>query len=164
MEDMERTDVYACSYVHIYGKDSEQPYMKAFYRRVMDGMPVTVWHNLSTMTSKGSVFSIRIWGSLFSAEEMGLTESILSVEEAVTALQEQAVSLRIQEETSLSVTKITLEYLAVLSPEREPEIVPVWRFYLGEDEAERSLLCERVLAVDAVNGELIWEKRGAFAE
>lgn len=44
------------------------------------------------------------------------------------------------------------------------EIVPVWRFWPGNDETERSMMCEQILAVNAVNGELIWESRETFAE
>ena len=160
MEDVERTDIYSCSYIHIYGKDSEKPYVKAFYRRVLDGMPITVWHNLS-IVSRASL--VRVWGSFYSVEEIGLAKPILSVQEAATVLQEQTDSIQIQEEIPLSVTKITLEYLSVMSSDGEPEIVPVWRFWLGDDEMERSMLSERIFAVNAVNGELIWEKRGAFA-
>ena len=43
-------------------------------------------------------------------------------------------------------------------------IVPVWRFWAGEDEKERSLRSEEVIAVNALNGELIWEKRESFVE
>lgn len=161
MEDVERADVYSCSYVHICGKNSEQPYVKALYRQVLDGMPVTVWHNLSTIFR---VTLIRVWGSFFSVEEIGLEEPILSVQEAATMLQEQNASIQIQEEIPLSVTKITLEYLSVISSDGETEIVPVWRFWLGDDEMERSMLSERIFAVNAVSGELIWEKRGAFTE
>ncbi|MCM1186242.1 MAG: hypothetical protein NC251_08850 [Lachnoclostridium sp.] len=139
MEDMERDDIYSCSYIDICGKDSERPYTKSSYRRILDGMPVTVWHNLSLIKiDMGN--PVRVWGSLFSAEELGLEKPILSFDEAITAL----------------------EYLSVLSADGEPEIVPVWRFYLGKDDLERSLLCEEILAVNAINGELIWEERESF--
>ncbi len=38
----------------------------------------------------------------------------------------------------------------------------IWRFWAGEDEKERSLRSEEVIAVNALSGELIWEKRESF--
>lgn len=158
------TGAYSCSYIHICGEDGAHPYARLVYKQVIDGMPVTVWHNLSTVVADGSIFPIKIWGSLFSTKEIGLDSPILSAEEAVTAMQEQIDSIQIQEETQLSVTKIALEYLAVMSSDGEPEIVPVWRFLLGNNEMERSLMSEKILAVNAVSGELIWEERGVLSE
>ena len=96
-------------------------------------------------------------------EELGLEGPILTLTEAVAAIQEQIDSVQMQE-AQICITKISLEYLAVISPEGIPEIVPVWRFWPGNDERERSMLCEQVFAVNAVNGELIRINREVFAE
>ena len=39
-------------------------------------------------------------------------------------------------------------------------VTPVWRFLLGEGEDERNFLRQKILGIDAVTGELIWEERG----
>ena len=85
----------------------------------------------------------------------------MSVNEAVEAMQEQIDQVPIQEEP-LVVTKISLEYLSVVSSDGDLLIVPIWRFWAGEDEKERSLRSEEVIAVNALSGELIWEKRESF--
>ena len=126
-------------------------------------MPITVWHNFSTATVKGSSFPVKVWGNCYSMEELGLEKPILTLMEAVAAIQEQIDSVQMQE-TQICISKINLEYLAVISSEGIPEIVPVWRFWLGNDEKERSMMCEQVFAVNAVNGELIWINQEAFAE
>ena len=128
---------------------------------MLDGMPVTVWHDFSTVTGNDSPFPVKIRGSLFSEEEIGLEKPILSVSEAVNVLQKQMDRIPIQEEP-LSVKKICLEYLSVISSEGELLIVPVWRFYAGEDEAAQSLKSEELIAVNAISGELIWERREAL--
>lgn len=97
-------------------------------------------------------------------EEIGLDKPILSVEEALIAMERQIDSIQIQEEMPISISKISLEYLAVMSSEGEPYIVPVWRFLLGNDEMERKLMDEEILAVNAVSGELIWEERGDISQ
>ena len=51
---------YLCNYIHICGEDSEHPYVKAVFKQTVDGMPVTVWHNFSTATSKGSPFPVKV--------------------------------------------------------------------------------------------------------
>lgn len=155
--------IYFCNYIYICDKDSEHPYAKAVFKQVVDGMPITVWHNFSTATVKGSSFPVKVWGNCYSMEELGLEKPILTLMEAVAAIQEQIDSVQMQE-TQICISKINLEYLAVISSEGIPEIVPVWRFWIGNDEMERIMMCEQILAINAVNGELIWENRGAFTE
>lgn len=106
---------------------------------------------------------MKVWGSFYSMEEIGLTETILTPTEAVAAMQEQIDFIQMQE-TQMCVTKISLEYLAVISSKDELEIVPIWRFWMGNDEMERNMMCEQIFAVNAVSGELIWENRGVFTE
>ena len=50
----------------------------------------------------------------------------------------------------------------MVSSEGTPEIIPIWRFWPGSDELERTRMCEQIFAVNAVNGELIWENREVF--
>lgn len=154
---------YFCNYIHICGKDGEHPYIKAVFKQRFDGMPVTVWHDIGTATLKDNFKPVKVWGSFYSVEDIGLAEPILTPTEAVAVMQEQINSVQIQE-TQVYVTKISLEYLAVISSEGEPEIVPIWRFWPGSDELERIMMCEQIFAVNAFSGELIWEKRGVFTE
>ena len=152
---------YSCSFIYVYEASDGQFYAKAVFRKMIDGMPVTVWHNFSTVAKQGSPFPVKVWGSLFSEEEIGLDYPILSVSEAIAVMQEQIDSIQVEEE-QLFITKISLEYLSVISSEGDLLIVPIWRFWAGADEAERSLRSEEVIAVNAVSGELIWEHREAF--
>lgn len=160
---IDKNGSYTLSFIHVCEAEDGQTYAKVVFKKILDGMPVTAWHDFSTVTGNDSPFSVKIWGSLFSEEEIGLDKPILSVGEAVAAMQEQIDLIPIQEKP-LSVTKIGLEYLSVISTEGELLIVPVWRFYAGEDEAERSLRSEEVIAVNAISGELIWENRSTFVE
>ena len=50
---------------------------------------------------------------------------------------------------------ITLEYMVVKDMYGEPSIVPVWRFLIGSDGDEQSILGDRYIAVNALNGDLI---------
>ena len=154
------TSTYSCSDIYIYGNNDRQPYARAVFKQIVDGMPVTAWHNFNMATTDKRFMPIRVWGSPFSVEEIGLDKPILSAKEAVIAMQEQIDSVQIPGEVPSSITKITLEYLAVISSDGELYIVPIWRCLLGDDEIERSLMGEKILAVNAVSGELIWEERG----
>ncbi|MCM1025630.1 MAG: hypothetical protein NC432_04305 [Roseburia sp.] len=179
-DDMDE-DVYSCNYMHVCEESGGHRYAKAVFKQMVDGMPVTVWHNFTTVTTKDDLWPVKAWGSLFSTEEIGLDQPILMPEEAAAAMQEQIDSVQTQatqtqatqtqatqiqaaqmQETQMWITKITLEYLSVISSEGTPEIVPVWRFWPGGGEEERSRMCEQILAVNAVSGELIWENRGGF--
>lgn len=154
---------YSCDCILVGGKGSGDLYAKAVFKQTLNGMPVTSWYDLCTVTSSDDPFPVRMWGSTYSVSEIGLAEAILTPQKAVEAMQEQIDSVQMQE-TQIGITKISLEYLTVISSEGAPEVVPVWRFWLGSDETERSMMCEQILAVDAVSGELIWEDRKAFAE
>lgn len=154
---------YSCDLIHVCETMDGQFYIKAVFRKTIDGIPVTAWHNFGTITGKGSPFPIKIWGSLFSEEEIGIDQPVLPAGEAVAAMQQQIDQIPIQEEP-LTITKISLEYLSVISSDGELLIVPVWRFWAGENEKAQSLRSEEIIAVNALNGELIWEKREAFAE
>ena len=123
---------------------------------------MTTWHDFSTATTKDSPFPVKVWGSLFSEEEIGLDKPILTVDEAVTAIQEQADLIPVQDK-ELAITKISLEYLSVIDSDGELLIVPIWRFWTG-NEAEWNLMGEEVLAVNAISGEFILESRKTFTE
>ena len=63
-------------------------------------------------------------------------------------------------ESSMIVTDITLEYLTLMYEDGRILITPVWRFWLGANEDERNFMCQKILAINAVTGQLIWEERG----
>lgn len=151
------TNDFMVDYVHAYGTNGRRAYYKVVYKRILDGMPVTTFNNLSFLFDNNGVE--KVWGSLFSVKEIGLKEPIMSAEEAVALLEEQAAFLDAEEDRML-VTRITLEYVTLMSSQGELLITPVWRFYLGEDEDERNFLCQKILAINAITGELIWEERG----
>ena len=161
-ETLTATGNYSCSYLHIYGKESGQFFAKAVLKQVIDGMPVTVWNNISAVNTAPDILPQKIWGSFFSVEDIGLDQNILTPEEAVEAVRNQIAHVEIPEGTTPTVSLITLEYLSVISEDGEPYITPVWRFWLGNDEMERSQMIETIFAVDAVNGQLVMEKRGSL--
>lgn len=152
------TGDYAANYVHAYGKNGRRPYYRLVFKRMLDGMPVTAYNNLSLLFDKEGIE--KVTGSLFSAREIGLEKAILLPDEAIEKLRDQAAFLNFEEENQVTITKITLEYVVTISPDGKPVITPAWRFWLGENEDERNFLCQKILAVDAVTGELIWEERG----
>ncbi len=160
---IDKNGTYSCDMIHVCETDDGQFFIKAVFRKIIDGMPVTAWHDFITVTGKDSLSPVKIRGSFYSEERIGLDKPILSINEAITVMQEQFDMIPVQEET-LFVTKISLEYLSVVSPEGDLLIVPVWRFWAGEDEKERSLRGEEMIAINAISGELIWESRKAFAE
>ncbi len=149
---------YALDFIHAYGNNGRRPYLKLVFKRMLDGMPVTAYNDLAFLFDNDGIEKVS--GSLFSVNETGLDQKLLSPEEAVGKLQEQAAFLDFEGESSVIVTEITLEYVVVMSPDGKILVTPVWRFRLGEDEDERNFLRQKILGIDAVTGELIWEERG----
>ncbi len=144
---------YTLSYIHAYGNNGRRPYLKLVFKQMLDGMPVTAYNNLSFLVDNDGIE--RVSGSLFSVKEVGLPQTILSVDEALAKLQADFVP-----ENSMTVTDITLEYLTLISEEGRILITPVWRFWLGANEDERNFMCQKILAINAVTGQLIYEERG----
>ncbi len=152
------TGDYAVDFIHAYGNNGRRPYLKLVFKRMLDGMPVTAYNDLSFLFDNDGIEKVS--GSLFSVKDTGLGGIILSPKEAVGKLQEQAAFLDFEGESSVAVTEITLEYVVVISDDGKILATPVWRFLLGEDEDERNFLRQKILGIDAVTGELIWEERG----
>ena len=125
---------------------------------MLDGMPVTGFNDLSFLVDKDGIE--KVWGSIFSVEETGLEEPIISVWEATEALRGYAGLLEFDGTQEQKVGRITMEYLVTISMTGEILVVPVWRFWLGGTEEDRYNLRGRILAVDAVTGGLVWEERG----
>ena len=149
---------YAADSIQAYGKGGRHPYLKLVFKRMLDGMPVTVYNNLAFWFDNNGIE--KMTGSLFSVNETGLDQKMLSPEEAVGKLQEQAELLDFEGESHVTVTKIALEYVVVISPDGQILVKPLWRFLPGENEDERNFLRQNILGIDAVTGELIWEERG----
>lgn len=151
-------DNYVADCVQGYGNNGRRPYYKIVFRYTLDGMPVSGYNDLTFLFDNNGIEMVK--GSLFSVKEIGLTKNILSPDEAVERLQEQADFLIFEDENQIMVSKVTLEYIVINSPEGKMLITPVWRFWLGNDEDERNFLCHKILAIDALTGELIWDERG----
>ena len=158
LESITDTDDYVADYVQAYGNNGRRPYYKIVFKRMLDGMPVTAYNNFIFFYDNNGIE--RLTGSLFSTKELGLEETILSPEEAVNRLKEQAAFLNFDGKSQVTVTKITLEYIVTITPAGKILTTPVWRFWLGVDEDERCFFGHRILGIDAITGELIWEERG----
>ncbi len=151
------TGDYGTDFVHAYGTRGRRPYLKLVFKRMLDGMPVTAYNDLAFLFDNEGIE--RVCGSLFSVEELGLDRKLLSPGEAVGKLQDQAAFLNLEGADQV-VSQIALEYVVVTSPEGQILVTPVWRFLLGKEEEERNFLRQKILGIDALTGELIWEERG----
>lgn len=149
---------YVADSIQAYGKGGRRPYLKLVFKRMLDGMPVTAYNDLVFLFDNDGIE--KVTGSLFSVNETGLDQKMLSPEEAVGKLQEQAELLDFEGESHVTVTEITLEYVVVISTDGQILVTPFWRLLLGENEDERNFLHQNILGINAVTGELIWEERG----
>ena len=149
---------YTVDYVHAYGTNGRRPYYKLVYKRVLDGMPVTGYNDLIFLVDSDGVE--KVYGSIFDVEEVGLQEPIISAESAAAVLSHNIAQVSFGDNEILSIGKITLEYLVTQNKMGEASVIPVWKFWLGDTEDQMNLNRGRILAVDAVTGELIQGERG----
>lgn len=158
VESITDADDYAVSYVQAYGNNGRRPYYKIVFTQILDGMTVTAYNNWSFLFDNDGIE--KVTGSLFSTNEIDLDETILSPNQAVGRLREQAAFLKFEGESQVTVTRVTLEYIVITTSAGKVLVTPAWRFWLGEDEDGRNFFGHKILAIDAVTGELIWEERG----
>lgn len=151
-------DEYTVDYVHAYGTAGRRPYYKIFYKRTMDGMPVTAYNDLYFLVDNSGIE--KVFGSLYAAEESGLQTPIISLDDALSILSNNISQIVFEESSTMQIGKITLEYLVRKTITEEGYITPIWRFWLGDTDDQMNLMREKILAVDAVTGELIQEERG----
>ncbi len=135
------------------------------YRRVVDGMPITANFDLRFFVSEREI--IRVLGTLYDMEEVPLDQYIISVDDAIKSLEDHSAliyiqNLGIEDEYigSIPVSEISLEYLVIRGLDYTYEITPVWRFIIGENEEQRMMHRDKIIAVNAITGQVIVEQRG----
>lgn len=149
---------YQVDTIRPYGSQGRRPYYEFFYRQVADGMPITSFNDLTFKVDSDGIQYIG--GALYSLTPQELPEQILSLEDAVSILRENIDLVSFYEQESLTVGAISLEYIVVLTETQQPIVTPAWRFQLGSDTDSLSMNRVRLLAVDAVTGDLIQGERG----
>jgi len=158
IKEMSSLENMAVDYVHAYGTAGRRPYYKIVYKKYLDSLPVTAYNDLYFLVDDEGIE--KVYGTAYDVEETGLEAPILSVGEAADILADNSALINFEEENSIFVGKVTLEYIVVNSSVGETYITPVWRFYIGDTENKRNVLRNQILAVDAVTGEIIQEERG----
>jgi len=136
------------------------------YHRVVDGMPITTYNDLKFYVLDSGVTYLH--GALFDLKSVALDRKIISLEDAIAQLQENASYLtdpRIPfdldslKEEVIPISQITFEYVAIRHEKYEYAVVPVWRFVIGNDEESRLIARDRIISVNALTGELIVDRR-----
>lgn len=135
------------------------------YRRELDGIPLIANWDLKFFVTQNEV--VKMVGTLYEVQELSLEQQIISMDDALASLEKHASSIdydfleisRFFEKT-IPVSKITLEYLVLSGSDGRYIITPIWRFQLGETEEQRNIHRDKVIAVNALTGELIAQYRG----
>lgn len=149
---------YVADTVLPYGNQGRRPYYKIFFRRTADGMPITGYNDLSFWVDSNGIQTIS--GALYELTSQPISSDLLTLEDAVSTLQENATLIDFYGEDTLTVGAISLEYIVTLTETQEAVVVPAWRFQIGSDDDALMINRMRVLAVSAVTGELIQGERG----
>lgn len=149
---------YAVDCVHAYGTQGRRPYYRFVYKKVLDGMTVTAYNDIILLADSDGVQ--KVYGAVYDVREAELRQPILSAETAAAILCNDVERLGIEGGETLSVGRITPEYLVTKDAAGSASVVPVWRFWIGGTQDLMNLNRDRILAVDAVAGEVIQEERG----
>lgn len=162
---------YAVDYVHAYGQDGCVPFYKVVFKQTKDGMTVTGYNDLIFRVDDDGIEDF--YGPVYGIGESLLTDPILSVEQAVDVLKENVMQISFDEfgyfgsdgafislvDDELLVRSITLEYIVINQADWTAQVMPAWRFNEGRTDDEMNLFRDRVIAVNAVTGEIIQGRR-----
>ncbi len=152
-------DGYTADTVLPYGSLKGHPFYKVFFRRHADGMPITGYNDIYFMVDSNGIQCI--CGALYSLVPQPLTSPLLSLEEAMTELQENASLVNFYDEDHLSIGAVSMEYIVIKTKaQKVTTVVPAWRFQIGSDDDSLMINRRKILAVNAITGELIQGKRG----
>ena len=151
---------YKVGYIRPFGNSGRRQYYWIVYKQEIDGMPVTTYQDLKFYVDGNGIQ--HAGGALYTAGDSIMKNPIISLDEAISILNGNASVLDMTNLTlenfytdTIPVSSITLEYMVVKDMYGEPSIVPVWRFLIGSDSDEQSILGDRYIAVNALNGDLI---------
>lgn len=131
-----------------------------------DGVPITADNDPKFYVTDNGV--IYLHGTVYDTVPMEVTDRIISLGEAVTSLGENAsyindpnnfMGFEFIYNNVIPVTQITFEYVVVRDENYKYTVVPVWRFLIGDDEESRLMYKDRIISINAINGELIAERR-----
>ena len=156
---------YCLDYIRPFGKEGNRPFYWIVFSRSIDGMPVTAYRDLKFYVDENGIEYFG--GALYNIGPSNISSAILPIEDAVDVLQLQLSqyldvdNLGIDDffSSEIRISKINLEYLVINDAVNGPTITPIWRFQLGETESSRNILRDRVIAVNAISGNLIVERR-----
>lgn len=151
-------DCYTADTILPYGNQGRRPYYKIFFRRTADGMPVIGYNDLSFWVDSNGIQTIS--GALYELTAQPLSSELLTLEDAVSTLQENAALIDFYGKDTLTVGAISLEYIVTLTETQDVVAVPAWRFQIGSDADALTINRTQVLAVNAITGELIQGERG----
>lgn len=136
------------------------------WSKTADGMPITADNDPKFYVTDNGV--IYLHGTVYDTVSMEMTDRIISLDEAVTSLENYASNINDPNNfmgfefiynNTVPVTEITFEYIVVRDENYRYTVVPVWRFLIGDDEESRLMYKDRVVAINAITGELIAERR-----
>ena len=151
---------YKVGYIRPFGNSGRRQYYWIVYKQEIDGMPVTTYQDLKFYVDGNGIQ--HAGGALYTAGDSIMENPIISLDEAISILNGSTAVLDLTNLTlenfytdTIPVSSITLEYMVVKDMYGEPSIVPVWRFLIGSDSDEQSILGDRYIAVNALNGDLI---------
>ena len=152
------SDEYEVDYVHAYGTNGRHPYYKIVYKRIIGDAILTGFNDICFLVDSNGIQ--KIFGSVFNVSPLSAdTKLIISADEAVEAL-ENNITLIDFESDVINIGKITFEYVVVNNLERNAEIVPVWRFVIGSTDDQMNLHRNKIIAVNAITGEIVCSERG----
>ena len=136
------------------------------WSKTIDGIPITADNDPKFYVTDNGV--IYLHSTVYDIEPVVLDIEIISLNDAIAHLQENALDINYRSNfmsfeniysDMIPITEITFEYIVVRGENYRYTVVPAWRFLIGDDEESRLMYKDRIIAINAITGELIAERR-----
>lgn len=154
-----------CIRPFLLSDDTSDGFLWITYRRIVDGIPITANYDLRFFVTNNEV--TRLIGTLYQLDEIPLDQPIISLDEALSSLTKYSsiidpdtISIRDLYSNTIPVSEISFEYIVLRGYDFTYTVTPVWRFQIGSDDGQRIMYRDRIIAINALTGELILERRG----
>lgn len=161
-------DTYIPSNVRPFKLNSttNQGMLWIIYRKTVDGVPIIADNDFKFYVSDNKV--LHMTGSVYNLAPIDMDQRIISLKDAVSRLIDVSSRINVEDgylyldhiyNNEIPVSKITFEYIVLQSTDMSYVVTPIWRFHIGYSEEENMIFEDRIIAINALTGNLIAERR-----
>lgn len=146
--------------------NTNQGMLWILFRKTVDGVPIIADNDLKFYVSDSKV--LYMIGSVYDLVPIDLDQKVIPLHDAVARLIDSASQIKLEHgelylddkyKDEIPISKITFEYIVLQGTDMPYIVTPIWRFHIGYSDEENLIFEDRIIAINALTGNLISERR-----